>query len=153
MDWQHSSPYAVEDEEELNKDTAKGKYTTHQGAGDRVGQPALVRDLTRNLIGPHRLFNGLGGEPVTTTTTMHCKQQRSYLPQNTLVTLYPYHKLVKLHEYQTHIPLSPTVRCTTHLATYMCVSHNCAIHTCTASHKHHTLPSLADWKALDSQAF
>ena len=64
VDWQHSSPYAVEDEEELNKDTAKGKYTTHQGAGDRVGQPALVRDLTRNLIGPHRLFNGLGGEPM-----------------------------------------------------------------------------------------
>ena len=64
VDWQHCSPYAVEDEEELNKDTTKGKYATHQGAGDRVGQPALVRDLTRNLIGPHRLFNGLGREPM-----------------------------------------------------------------------------------------
>ena len=58
---QHSSPYAVEDKEELDEDTAKWQYATHQRAGDMVGQPALVRDLTRNLIGPHRLFNGLGG--------------------------------------------------------------------------------------------
>ena len=75
---QHSSPYAVEDKEELDEDTAKWQYATHQRARDRVGQPALVRDLTRNLIGPHRLFNGLGGEHTVDMhrnmlTPLHCK--------------------------------------------------------------------------------
>ena len=91
--WQHSSPYAVEDEEELDKDTAKGKYATHQRAGNRVGQPALVRDLTRNLIGPHRLFNGLEGEPMLDNPQ---RQQQCTVNSNAAichrnsVTLYPY---------------------------------------------------------------
>ena len=72
---QHSSPYAVEDEEELDEDAAKRQYATHQRAGDRMGQPALVRDLTRNLIGAHRLFNRLGEESThrNMSTLMHFK--------------------------------------------------------------------------------
>lgn len=70
MHWQqHSPPYAVEDEEELDENATKGQYATHQRAGDRVGQPALVWDLTRNLIGPHRLFNRLGGESTHRNTS------------------------------------------------------------------------------------
>ena len=53
------SPDAVEDEEELNKDTTKGQDPTHEGGGDRMRQPVLVWDLTWNLICVYWLFNGL----------------------------------------------------------------------------------------------
>ena len=53
------SPDAVEDEEELYKDTTKGQDPSHERGGDRMRQPVLVWDFTWNLIRVHWLFNGL----------------------------------------------------------------------------------------------
>ncbi len=55
------SPDAVEDEEELNEDATKRQDTSHEGGRDGVGKPALVWNLTRNLVGAHRLLHSLGG--------------------------------------------------------------------------------------------
>ena len=58
-------PETVEDKEELNEDAAKWQYASHEGGGDRMRQPALVRNLTRNLVCSHRLLRCLlreGGE-------------------------------------------------------------------------------------------
>ena len=53
------SPYAVEDEEELDKDTSERQDASHHDAGDRPGVECLVWDLTRDLIRPHRMLNRL----------------------------------------------------------------------------------------------
>ena len=55
-------PETVENEEELNKDAAKWKYASHEGGGDRMGQPTLVRNLTRNLVCSHWLLRCLERE-------------------------------------------------------------------------------------------
>lgn len=57
-DNQHS-PDTVEDEEELNEDAAKGQDASHERGGDGVGQPVLLRNFTRNLIGVYRLLDWL----------------------------------------------------------------------------------------------
>jgi len=52
-----AAPDAVQNKEELNKDTSKRKDTTHNDAWDRLSVNALIRNLSRNLIGPHWLLN------------------------------------------------------------------------------------------------
>lgn len=52
-------PNTVEDEEQLNEDAAKGQDASHEGGGDGVRQPILLRNLTRNLIGVYRLLDWL----------------------------------------------------------------------------------------------
>lgn len=43
----------------MNEDTAKGQDASHEGGRDGVGQPVLLRNLTRNLIGVYRLLDWL----------------------------------------------------------------------------------------------
>lgn len=52
-------PDAIEDEEELNEYAAKRENASHEGGGHRMRHPSLVRDLSRNLVSPHRLFYSL----------------------------------------------------------------------------------------------
>ncbi len=52
-------PETVEDEEELNEDAAKWQYTSHEGGRDRMRQPALVRNLTGDLVCSYRLLRCL----------------------------------------------------------------------------------------------
>ena len=52
-------PETVEDEEELNEDAAKWQYASHEGGGDGMGQPALVGNLTGNLVCSHWLLRCL----------------------------------------------------------------------------------------------
>ena len=53
-----TGPDAVEDEEELNEDASEGEDTAHDDAGDGLGVDRLIRNLSRNLIGPHWLLDG-----------------------------------------------------------------------------------------------
>ena len=53
-----TGPDTVEDEEELNENAAEGEDTAHDDAGDGLSVDGLVRDLSRNLIGPHWLLYG-----------------------------------------------------------------------------------------------
>lgn len=52
-------PNAVQNEEQLNKDAAKGQNATHDHARKRFGIQALRWHLTRNLVCPHRMFDWL----------------------------------------------------------------------------------------------
>ena len=52
-------PDAVENEEELYEDTSERQDTPHDDARQGFGVDGLVGDLTGDLIGPHRVLNGL----------------------------------------------------------------------------------------------
>ncbi len=65
------SPDAVEDEEQLDEDAAERQDAAHEGAGEWVGQPVLVGDLTGDLIGPHRLLDSLQKYKVATLIRVH----------------------------------------------------------------------------------
>lgn len=52
-------PNAVEDEEKLDEDAAKGQNSTHYNTRDGLGKERLLRDLTRDLVGSHWLLNCL----------------------------------------------------------------------------------------------
>lgn len=52
-------PDAVENEEELDKDAAKGKYPTHYYTGDRLCEERLFRNLPGDLICSHWLLDSL----------------------------------------------------------------------------------------------
>lgn len=52
-------PQAVQDEEQLNEDAAKWKDASHEGGGDGMRQPALVRNLSWDLVGSDWLFRSL----------------------------------------------------------------------------------------------
>ena len=54
-----SSPDVVEDEEELDEHTAEWQDASHEGRGDWETLPVLVRNLTWDLVGRHRLLIGL----------------------------------------------------------------------------------------------
>ena len=59
------SPYAVEDEEELDEDTAKGEDASQEGGRYGVGEPVLVGNLSGNLVCVHWLLNWLQRENTT----------------------------------------------------------------------------------------
>ena len=44
-------PETVKDEEQLNKDAAKWKYTSHKRRGDWTGKPIILGYFTGDLIG------------------------------------------------------------------------------------------------------
>lgn len=52
-------PDAVENEEELDKDAAKGKYPTHYYTGDRLCEERLLWNLSGDLICSHWLLDSL----------------------------------------------------------------------------------------------
>jgi len=52
-------PDAVENEEELYEDTSEWQDSSHDDARQGFGVDGLVGDLTGDLIGPHRVLNGL----------------------------------------------------------------------------------------------
>lgn len=51
-----SSPNAVENEEELDKDAPKGQDATHDYPRDGLGEERLLGDLSWDLIRSHRLL-------------------------------------------------------------------------------------------------
>ena len=53
------SPDGVEDEEQLDEYAAKGQNSSHDDTRERLRVERLLRDLTRDLIGPHWMFNTL----------------------------------------------------------------------------------------------
>lgn len=52
-------PNAVEDEEKLDKDAAKGQNSTHYNARNRFCKERLLWNLTGDLVCPHWLLNRL----------------------------------------------------------------------------------------------
>jgi len=56
-------PDWVEYKEELDENAAEGQDSAHDDARDRLGVHALVRDLSGNLICPHRLLDAGFPEP------------------------------------------------------------------------------------------
>ena len=52
-------PDAVEDEEELDEDAAERQDSTHDDAREWLCVERLLWDLSRDLIGPHWMLNGL----------------------------------------------------------------------------------------------
>merc|ERR1719474_1660607 len=59
-----AAPYAVQHEEELDEDAAKGEHAAHDDPGDWLSVDRLVGNLPRNLVGPHRLLDRRLPEPV-----------------------------------------------------------------------------------------
>ena len=57
------TPDAVQHEEQLNEDATKGEDSSHHNTGNRLGVHALVGDLPRDLVGPHRVLDGPLPEP------------------------------------------------------------------------------------------
>lgn len=58
-------PQWIEDEEELNEDTAERKDTSHDDARSRSGIDTLIRYLPRDLICSHGMLNRLLAEEVS----------------------------------------------------------------------------------------
>ena len=52
-----AAPDAVQHEEELDEDATEGEHASHDDPWDRLGVDRLVRNLPRNLVGPHRLLD------------------------------------------------------------------------------------------------
>ena len=52
-------PDTVQDEEQLDEDTAEGENTTHENAGDGFRVEGLFGHSTRNLIRANRIFRHL----------------------------------------------------------------------------------------------
>lgn len=52
-------PDAVEDEEELDEDAAEGQDAAHDDAGQRPGVEGLLGDLPGDLVGSHRVLDGI----------------------------------------------------------------------------------------------
>lgn len=53
-----AGPNGTHDEVELNEDAAEGQNASHYNTGDGLGVHGLLWDLTRNLVGPHRVLYG-----------------------------------------------------------------------------------------------
>lgn len=54
-----SLPYAVEDEEELDEDAAKGQDAAHDNARHGFGEEGLLRNLSWDLVCSHRWLDAL----------------------------------------------------------------------------------------------
>lgn len=52
-------PDRVHDEEELNEDAAERQNAAHYDAGDRLRVDRLLRNLARDLVRAHWVFEGL----------------------------------------------------------------------------------------------
>lgn len=59
QDRQHSSPDTVEDKKELDEDAAERQNSTHDYSWNWLCEEWLLRNLTGDLVCPHRLFNRL----------------------------------------------------------------------------------------------
>mmetsp|Transcript_58539 Transcript_58539/g.137520 ORF Transcript_58539/g.137520 Transcript_58539/m.137520 type:complete len:343 (+) Transcript_58539:42-1070(+) len=55
-------PYRAEDEEELDKDDAKGEHARHHHRGQRLHVPHLLRDLAGNGVGADGGLDGVAAE-------------------------------------------------------------------------------------------
>lgn len=62
-------PNAVENEEKLNEDAAKGEDATHHYTRDGFGEEGLLRDLTGDLVCSHWLLNCLHRSKLTHLVT------------------------------------------------------------------------------------
>ena len=84
MTWH--SPDAVENEEELDEDTAEWQHATHDDARQRARVEGLLGDLARNLIGSHRMIDRLQ------TKSRHVQHQvkRSWMRHNNAITAMMY---------------------------------------------------------------
>lgn len=51
-------PDAIKDEEELDEDTTKGKDSSHHHSWNRLRIYGLFWNLTGDLVGPNRMFEG-----------------------------------------------------------------------------------------------
>ena len=67
QDW----PDAVEDEEELDEDAAKGQHATHDDARQGAGVQRLVWDLAWDLVCAHWMLNGLATSQRTSSSFCH----------------------------------------------------------------------------------
>ena len=56
-------PNWVQHEEELDKDASKRQDSAHDNARHRLGINTLLRDLPRDLISAHGMFNGAFAKP------------------------------------------------------------------------------------------
>lgn len=53
------SPDGVEYKEELDEDATERQNSSHDDSGEWLGVERLLRDLARDLIGPHGMFDTL----------------------------------------------------------------------------------------------